>query len=163
MQDISKIELNDFIAKEIIRGAQETIRAMTGLTPEPGAYQVSTGFDVKGDISGIINVVQERIDGTLVVSFPKETIFYVLEKLFKKPFNEIDKPVKEAVGEFTNMIYGVIKTNLNRTGFDFKMALPTVVLGASHIVSAVKSEQTMLVPFTIEGKQFSIMLTIVKK
>lgn len=163
MNDFSKLELNATLAAEIIRGVQETMTAMAGVKPQPGSLRIERNCEVEGDISGIINVVQETVDGTLIVSFPKETIFFILEKLFRRPFTEMDRPVKEGVGEFTNIIYGVIKKNLNQAGFNFKMALPTVVLGLKHVVTSAKGDETMIVPFSIEEKPFSVMLTIVKK
>lgn len=161
--DFSRLELGAWIAKEIERGAQETFGNMIGVKPVAGPYKLERECQVQGDISGIINVVQENISGTMIVSYPHETIFYILEKMFRTPITKVDNTVREGVGELTNIIYGVIKTNLNRTGYHFQMAIPTVVLGVQHVVTNFQSDSTMVVPFTIDNKPFYIMLTIHKQ
>lgn len=160
---VPELKLDEKMAEELIRGTVETIEAMTGIKPRAGRYRVETEGEIQGDISGIIQVSQEMLDGTLVVSFSRDAILFVLEKVFKRPFAQIDKSVKEGVAEFTNMIYGVVKARLSKTGYKFQMALPTVVIGVKHVVAPAQVESTMVVPFTIEERTFDVMLTIFRK
>ena len=157
------LKLDDNVAQHLIRGTIETIETMTGAAPQAGQWRVETDAEILGDISGIISVTQENINGTLVVSFSRDAILLILEKVFRREFREFDKSVKEAVAEFTNMIYGVVKARLSKSGYKFQMALPTVVMGVKHVVTPLKVDGTMVVPFTIDGKKFDVLLTILKK
>lgn len=162
---LNALELGERVADEIGRGVHDTFFNMINIKPIPGPYHVfrAADVDVKGDVSGIINATQETLSATLVVSFPKETIFFILEKMFQNKFTEIDQSVKEGVGEFTNIIYCVIKKNLNETGCNFRMAIPTVVIGATHLITAVQCDSTMVVPFTLQAHPFFVSLTLRKQ
>jgi chemotaxis protein CheX len=162
-EDKMVLKLDDKVAQHLIRGTIETISTMTGITPKAGQWRVESEAEIHGDISGIISVTQENIDGTLVVSFSRNAILFILEKVFHREFLEFDRSVKEAVAEFTNMIYGVVKARLSQSGYRFQMALPTVVMGTKHVVTPLKVDGTMVVPFTIEGKDFDLLLTILKR
>lgn len=156
------LKLDESTAQELIRGASETIKAMTGIEPQAGQWRVEKEAEIFGDISGIISVSQENLNGTLVVTFSRDAILFILEKVFQRQFTEFDKSVKEAVAEFTNMIYGVVKARFSKAGFKFQMALPTVVMGIKHVVTPLRVESTMIVPFTIENKKFDVLLTLLK-
>jgi chemotaxis protein CheX len=162
-QKLSEIRLNDATASDIIRGVSETISSMAGVKPQPGQYRIEGESEIQGDISGLITVSQDEMEGTLIVSFSHDAIFFILEKVFKRSFDSVDKSVKEAVAEFTNMIYGVIKARMNQEGYRLRMALPTVVMGVKHVVTPLRVDRTMVVPFTIEGKAFEVMLTTLTK
>src|SRR4051812_30078869 len=112
--------LNETLAKEIAYGVHSTLSNMFGIKPEMGEYRIEKNTSIKADVSGIIVVMRDVADGTLVVSFPKETIFAMLSKMYRKPFTEIDNSVRMGVGELTNIIYGVMKSNLNKSGYSFK-------------------------------------------
>ncbi len=51
---------------------------------------------------------------------------------------QINAEVSDAVGEMTNMIYGSAKTTLNQLGYNFEMAIPTVISGDFKISHANK-------------------------
>lgn len=153
------IELGDRLAKEIDCGVHATFGNMFGLKPKMQPFQVQKECTVQGDISGILSLMQEKSEGTFIVSFPKETIFKVLEKMYRKPFSAIDQSVKSGVGELTNIIYGVMKANLNKDGFAFKMAVPNVVVGENHTIITINSGSTMVVPFTTDLGDFSVLIT----
>ena len=152
------IELGERLAKEIDFGVYSTFGNMFGLKPKMQPFRIAKTSTMQGDVSGILTVVQEKAEGTFIVCFPKETIFKVLEKMYQKPFTTIDRSVQAGVGELTNIIYGVLKANLNRDGFSFKMALPNIVVGEAHTIMTMNAVSTMTVPFTTEIGDFSVMI-----
>ncbi len=154
-----KVELGERLSKEIDYGVHATLSSMFGLKPKVGNFTLEDECDVKGDVSGIVTLTQEKIEGTLIVTFPKATIFGILAKMYRKPFTEVNQSVKLGVGELTNIIYGVVKANLNKDGFQFKMAVPSVVIGDQHTVIPFDSGPTMIVPFTTELGPFHVLLS----
>jgi len=154
------LELNEGLVKEINFGVYSTFTSMFGLKPNPEKFFIEQECQAKGDVSGIVGLTQERVEGALIVSFPKETIFNILSKMYHKQFTEIDKSVKAGVGELTNIIFGVVKTNLNKNGFGFKMAIPTVIIGDQHTVAITNPGTTLVIPFQTESGPFSVLLTL---
>jgi CheY-specific phosphatase CheX len=155
------LKLNDDLAKEIIFGVHSTFTSMFGLRPTAEVHSVENQCSVTGDISGIIGLSQGRIEGALIVSFPLHTIFAILGKMYKKEFTGIDKSVRAGVGELTNIIYGVMKTNLNKNGFEFRMALPNVIIGdQQHTAAANNQGATLVLPFQTEAGSFTVLLTL---
>ncbi len=153
------IQLGERLAKEIDVGVNATFVNMFGIKPTMGAFEVAEKCTVQGDVSGILNLMQEKSEGAFIVTFPKQTIFKILEKMYRKPFTSIDKSVQSGVGELTNIIYAVMKTNLNKDGFQFKMAVPNVVVGENHTVMIDNEGSSMIVPFSTDIGDFSVLIT----
>ena len=154
------LELNEQTVKEINNGVSATLMNIFGVKPVPGAHKILTNHMVEGDVSGIVGIAQLEAEGTLVVSFPKETIFKLLEKMYKKPFTEVDKSVRDGVGELTNMIFGVFKTNLNRNGFAFQMAIPSVVAGGNHTITVGDEGQSLVIPYDSPQGSFVVQIRL---
>ncbi len=154
-----EIKLDTNMAEIIAASAIETISTMTGLQPVAGKIEHSQDLSVHADISGIVTIIQERVEGALIVSFPKETIFHILARIYRQPFLEINTSVQQGVGEFANIIYGIMKTNLNKSGYKLKMALPHVVMGDQHKVVNTLSQPIMIVPLTISS-QYTFHVTL---
>lgn len=154
-----KVELGDRFAREIDNGVHATLSNMFGLKTTVEKFRIEEECTVKGDISGLITLIQDKNEGTLIVSFPKATIFGLLSKMYRKPFAEINQSVKLGVGELTNIIYGVVKSNLNKDGFTLKMAVPNVVIGDQHRILTCDSGPTMVVPFHSEAGPFYVLLS----
>lgn len=156
------MELNNQLAKLVINAVTETFSTMTGLTPQAGQVTFGADTNIHGDISGIISMVQEQTDGVLVVSFPKETIFHILARIYQQQFGDLNSSVQQGVAEFTNIIYCQIKTHLNKNGFTFRMALPNVVIGDQHKVVNSAHGPALIVPFSIGNYGFHVLIQTTK-
>ena len=154
------LQLNDHLAKEINFGVYSTFSSMFGLKPEAQPHKIADECVAEGDVSGIVGLTQDRVEGALILSFPRQTIFAILGQMYKKQFTEIDKSVKAGVGEMTNIIFGVVKTNLNKNGFGFKMAIPNVIIGDTHTVTICSPGETLSIPFKTDAGSFTVLLTL---
>ncbi len=158
------IVFNDELVREIHNGIEATFSNMFAIKPKPGAHQVNDSQVIQGDVSGIINLVQDaskdQVEGTLILSFPSETIFAMLTKIYNRPFTSVDKNVKSGVGELTNIVFGIFKANLNRNGYSFQMALPNVVYGEGHAVYISRPGKSLTMPFQCSVGSFSVTLTV---
>lgn len=163
MTDLPKetqLVLDEALVQKIIQGVHATFVNMVGITPRAQGHKILHEIDILGDVSGIITLMQETMNGTFVVSFPKETILAMLGRIYKKPFTEITPSVKSGVGELTNMIYGATKASLNRTGYAFKMARPNVILGEQHTVLGGAPGPSLLIPFSTTIGDFNVILSL---
>lgn len=154
------LKLDDALARDLISGVQTTLVMMFGVQANPGTLVYEKEAFVIGDVSGIVGMVQEKNEAVLVLSFKKETIFFIVSKMYKRPFQEIDKTIRDCVGELSNIIYGTLKKALNSRGYFFKPAIPNVVVGNDHTISNVFTGQSLVIPFTTEAGQFFIQITV---
>ena len=153
--------LDEELAQEIIRGVQKTFVDMFRTQVTPGAHRFGDDLTVAGDVSGMVGMVQDKVEGTTAVSFEKSAICGILSTLYEKSFEEIEKPVRDGVGEITNIIYCLIKRYLNARGHRLKMAIPNVVLGKDHnITSMHENGRSLLIPFTAPKGRFYILVTL---
>src|SRR4051812_1077238 len=124
--------LDERLAKICISCVQKALAEMFGVKATPGIWNCRKEFTAEGDVTGILGMVQVRMEANLIISFEKATIFGILGRLYKKEFKEIDRSVQQGVGELTNIIYSMMKKNLNEQGYDFKMAIPSIIFGQDH-------------------------------
>lgn len=123
------------VAGDLQIAIEDTLERMFGIKV---AYAFESfdrsGAISSGDVYGSVSIISERYLGSLVLSYPKETLFQILSGFYKREFTSIDKSATQLVGELTNIIFGVFKHRLNQKGFAVKMAIPVVITDATHRV-----------------------------
>ena len=120
--------------------------AQTELTP--GKPQKKNDDKASGDISGLIGMVGENIQGSLSISFEEALVVEIMEKMLGEKPDGINADVKDMVGELTNMICGGAKNELSQKGYEFGMATPMVVSGKNHTVNHQVDGKKMIMPFS---------------
>ncbi|MGZ3770806.1 MAG: chemotaxis protein CheX [Bdellovibrio sp.] len=143
---------------EITNGVNQTFSQMLGVKPQAMPPVEMSECRLEGDVSGLISVVGQDVNGVLLLTFPKETIFALLEKIYRKKIDSLNPSVKSGVGELTNVVFGVLKTSLNKQGFGIKMAIPSVILGDQHTVISVGEGPHLMMPFKTDKGNFSVMI-----
>jgi chemotaxis protein CheX len=154
------LEINQEVIEETCNGVYETFTNMLSLKPKPKAYKILESYVPEADISGFVHLKDALIEGTLMVSFPKQTIFSMLKTIYGREFEDIDKSVTAGVGELTNIVFGIFKKNLNESGFNFQMCIPSVIVGAQHSVDVVMPNKTLVVPFDTDAGSFTVTVTV---
>lgn len=152
--------LDDQLANTVIAGTQKVLGTMFGVKVEPEPFRIDRDFIVEGDISGLIGMVQEKMEAALIVSFPKEVIFHVLSGMFRRTFTDVDGHVKNGVGELTNIIHSMLKTSLNARGYEFKPAIPNVITGKGHTISNLHTGNALIIPFKTEAGRFHVEIVV---
>lgn len=151
----------EWIAREVEDCAVKTFNTMLQMHVTAGAPKREMKNPVPGDVSGIINASHEDKSISMIVSFPKETILFMMNKLMRgESFPEVDRRVLDAVGEFTNIIYGSLKSSLSRQGYSLTMAIPHVVIGQQHMIWGHKCDSVLMLPMQADKQPFSIVLAI---
>ena len=68
---------------------------------------------------------------------------------------EINEHVTDATGELTNIIAGSTKGILNETmGIDFKLSIPTTIMGSGHVLGYPSGSSIVIIPFVIDDSRF---------
>jgi chemotaxis protein CheX len=165
MSAAPKIEaMNPLFDKRLINafvdGVIKTLKTMASTDATPGKPFIEPEFVLKGEIAGMVGMVAPPLRGTLLISYKKESIFQILENMLGEKYSEINGEVADAVGEMTNMIYGSAKTTLNQLGYNFEMAIPTVIRGEFTITKGDKGA-TLVIPFNLSnGSTFYVEITV---
>ncbi len=151
--------LDKRLINAFIDGVSKTMTTMANTHCEIGKPFVEKKFETKGDIAGLIGMVAGTMKGTMTISYEKAAAFHVIKNMLDEDHTEISEEIIDAIGELTNMIYGTAKTTLNELGYNFEMAIPTVVVGNLKITS-YHNGATLVIPFNSEGGKFFVELTV---
>jgi len=114
----------------------------------PGKPKRKEDDKAGGDISGLIGMVGENIQGSLSISFEEGLVLEIMEKMLGEKPASIDSDVKDMVGEITNMICGGAKNELSQKGYEFGMATPMIVSGKKHTVNHQVDGKKLIMPFS---------------
>lgn len=150
--------INTFIDSVI-----KTLGDMAQTKVTPGKPSIESKVIVKGEVAGIIGMVAGSSKGTLMICFTNKSAFKIIENMLGEIHTNLTPEVTDAVGELTNMIYGSAKTTLNKMGYSFEMAIPTVVSGDFHIATGNHSGVTLIIPFVIDPDIHLFVQVIVQK
>lgn len=95
--------------------------------------QVQTPYlkskDVDGvSIAAVMSLISNGWAGNFSLCMTKPVFLKVYENMFNEKHTEITSELEDAVGEFVNIIYGAVKTELNPKGHNFQPALQRSLL-----------------------------------
>ncbi|QDU25710.1 CheY-P phosphatase CheX [Anatilimnocola aggregata] len=97
------------------------------------------------DVSGVIGL-SGHAQGTVVLSLEKQVALQAAATLLLCETTELNDDVVDAVGELTNMVAGSAKAKLEE--YQLSISLPSVILGAGHLVRFPSDVTPICVPFT---------------
>lgn len=103
----------------------------------------------RADISGTIGLAGQT-NGVVAVTFTKEIACKVASNMLSEEITVINDTVKDTIGEIANMIAGGAKGIMAEQGLNFKIALPSVIVGEDHNISFPPGIPCMVIPFLIE-------------
>jgi chemotaxis protein CheX len=156
-----RISLDDVFSKDIVTAVTRSMHETFDVTvkadpPEFGEGIVSLG----GDISGIIGLVQDQLDCTLILCMTFDAVRDILPHVLGKSVAVTQEMAVDAVGELTNMIFGQVKNELNQRMHQIKLGIPCVVTGKGHFVCQFHRGKYMIVPFHLDGKLFQVYVAL---
>ncbi|MDD4617366.1 MAG: chemotaxis protein CheX [Alphaproteobacteria bacterium] len=153
MPEDKHISLDETLSKDIVNAVVSSMRHTFNVDIKPGSTDYGEGaVSLVGDISGIIGLVQDKLDGTLILCMTCETLREVLPGVLGKSVEVTHEMAVDAIGELTNMVFGQIKRELNIRNHQIKLGIPCVVTGKGHFVCQICQGQSMIVPFELNGR-----------
>tara|TARA_B110001454_G_C12723156_1_gene435774 strand:+ start:2497 stop:2991 length:495 start_codon:yes stop_codon:yes gene_type:complete len=152
--------LDKTLINSFIEGVSKTLETMASTKVTFGKPFVEQKFSARGEVAGVVGMVSNEYKATLTLSFPKPAILQILENMLGEKYSDITDEVFDAVGELTNMIYGSAKGTLNDLGYNFEMAIPTVIKGQFIMLQHSKSA-TLVIPFKLSNQtEFYIEISV---
>ncbi len=146
--------INPFIAATL-----EALEVMASVRPQRGSPFVKQGSAAKGDISGVIGLAGEA-SGSVAVTFPAALAGRIYANMVGEDADGLSDEIRDAVGELANMIAGGAKATLAEQGFDFRIAIPTIVVGPGHTIDHKGDGPCLVVPFDLDGEAFWLEVSL---
>lgn len=141
-------------------GVSKTLQMMANTPVTYGKPTIETNYVLRGEIAGVVGMTAPPLRGTLSLGFPKNSILLIFENMLGEKQTEITQEVCDAVGELTNMIYGTAKTTLNQLGYNFEMALPTVIHGNFNMTTDSKGATLVLPVKLTPNDEFFVGISV---
>lgn len=155
------LRLDDVLSREISMAVSAAMQTTFRVDITAGQAEVGRGMvSLVGDVSGVIALVQDGLEGTMTLCLTFETVRDLLPRIVGSSISVTREMTLDAVGEITNMIFGQIKTQLNGRGYGLKLGIPSVVTGKGHFVSQFHRGPYMIIPFYLDGQLFQVHVAL---
>ncbi|MFA6279913.1 MAG: chemotaxis protein CheX [Bdellovibrionales bacterium] len=155
------LRLDDMLAQDISSAVIRAFQTTFGVEITAGPAEMKRGMvSLVGDVSGVIALVQDGLEGTMTLCLTFETVRDILPRIVGNAISVTHEMTTDAVGELTNMIFGQVKTELNGRGYGLKLGIPSVVTGRGHFVSQFHRGPYMILPFYLEGQLFQVHVAL---
>ena len=135
------------------------LEQMAALKAQKLSLSVTKDAKTALEISGIIGL-SGGVKGSAVISFPKAIALAVASAMFMEELKEINEDVKDAIGEFTNIVVGNARNKLVDEGLDITMSTPTIIIGKDHQISHPQNIPFLVIPFQTDLGIFQINIGI---
>ncbi|MBN1521961.1 MAG: chemotaxis protein CheX [Candidatus Aureabacteria bacterium] len=137
-----------------------TFQTMLDFKPVPGQIKYGKRDDMVSDITGTIGIAGD-ISGTVSLRFPRELACRVSSIFLNEEITTINHDVMDTVGELANIIAGGAKGILVQTlNIDFKLAIPTTILGDGHVLGYPAGSSVVIVPFSMGDSTFYLEICL---
>lgn len=156
-----KKRLNTDFANPFLAGTMHVLKVQANIESHAGQIFLKKSDDkFYGDVSGVIGIISDHFNGTVVISFPENTFLKVISSMLGEEYKSLDKELLDGAGEITNMIFGYAKQILNEKGYGIKMALPSVVSGKDHSLSSSNQGTSLVIPFESAAGNFFVEICL---
>lgn len=144
------------VINPVLRSIVETLERMAGLEAKAGQAMLKTDAVGRGNITGVMTITGEQVNGSIAISFGEDTVLKLTEKVLDEQHDKIDGPVIDMIGEITNMVVGRAAALLNQQGEMVKISLPTIIIGYQHLIAHKYDGPKILLPFQTELGEFHV-------
>jgi chemotaxis protein CheX len=132
---------------------------MANIQAERMDLSVSKEARTSAEISGIIGLGGE-VRGSAIISFPLGIALKVASAMFMEELTEINDDVKDAVGEFANIVIGNARNKLVDSGLSVSISTPTIIVGVDHKISHPLNIPFLVIPFKTDLGIFQVNIGI---
>jgi len=147
--------------EHILEATKSVFDMMAGLEVEKDQVLICNTDNVRGDVTGVIGLSNDKVKGSIAISFPEKLGKLVVANMLSMDAEQIsDDDVKDGIGEITNMVAGDLN---NRIGNIFKLSLPSIIAGKGHLVSLSHNNTPILFRFLIQNQPFYLLTTFEEK
>jgi CheY-specific phosphatase CheX len=146
------ITLDAHIAEVLQRSIERTLSDTFNIVTRVEMWSVEMGPVVlDATIACAVQMKDEHADyGNFIIALNRETVEKVLRTYGVGNIKD-QAVLNDAAEEITNMIYGMLKTALNKMGYGFTMEIPHVIKEKTQFTNKHRNVEKMILPFLTEG------------
>lgn len=123
---------------DAIKGAvSEVVVTYTGNTPELVSTEARKEDHALAEISSIIGLTGERLQGAFVVSLGRDLLFEFMKLLLGEAPSELNQEALDMAGELANMICGAFRRRFEEFGATLKASVPSMITGKEYKVHSL--------------------------
>lgn len=148
-------------AEQIAEATREIFSSMIMLEVTPKEATKRTDPAFTNSISGMVGLAG-TVKGNLSIHLPAPVATAVTTAFLGMEVKNIDDDVCDAIGELANMLAGAVKTAIDPSGSDIKLSMPSTVYGDSYNLDCIDCGINVLVPFELDGAEFSVELLLIE-
>jgi CheY-specific phosphatase CheX len=139
----------------------EMFESVLAKTAEGGAPQSTAAASRSYETSVVISFVGS-VSGAFALRCSRKMAAKVASQMLGTDVAEGSDDMKDAIGEFFNMIVGAAKTKYPSTAEPFKISVPTTIIGDDYVlhIKANASEELSLLEFRCDGDTLSVEVYI---
>jgi len=141
------------IAEAIKEAVSEVVSTYTGNSPELMATEARKDDFALAEISSIIGLTGEKLQGAFVVSLDKELLFEFMKLLLGESPTELNQEALDLAGELANMICGAFRRRFENFGATLKASVPSMITGKDYKIHSLCKTPRVTFKFKI-GDQF---------
>lgn len=117
---------------------------------------------VENHIASVISLTGPNFNGTLAILFPEGTFVPLVNRMLGESYQQINPENADAAAEILNIIYGVARPEINKSGFSFAPAIPSVVRGKNVVISHPNTQLVGVIQCRCDLGGFQVELSLKK-
>ena len=124
--------MNSRLIQPFYNALEQVLATMAQLNTSPGLPLIKSDSLASGAVSGLIALSSESMKGSMAISFSRELILDIFQRMLGEEHVNIDDQICDLVGEITNMVTGAAKPVLVDLGINLDLSRPITVSGLQH-------------------------------
>ena len=156
---MTELALNQDVAEYLRLAVETTLRDTFNFSVKFEQWSLDKrALALDASVACAVAMTEDNCDrGTLILALSRPAVMKILQTYGIKD-TENAAVVNDAVEEITNMVYGMVKTALNRRGCRFVMALPQVLPPTSG--GRYADAEKMIMPFTADDHRCRAVIAV---
>lgn len=140
------------IIQSLISSTDNVFQSMIFMKVKPQPPFERKGLDSLSDITGVISITGD-IMGSVILSLNTDTAQKAISSMLGDQIDN-EQEIIDGVGEISNMIVGMAKTELANLSCDFEISVPVMVTGKGVKIKHLSTQKRGLttIPFITEDE-----------
>ncbi|MCS7198968.1 MAG: chemotaxis protein CheX [Caldimicrobium sp.] len=154
--------MGNTIAEAIKEAVSEVIGTYTGQSPQLIATEARKEDFALAEVSSIIGLTGEKLQGAFVVSIERELLFMIMETLLGHRPSDLDQEALDMAGELSNMICGAFRRRFENFGTTLRASVPSMITGKDYKIHSLCKSPRVTFKFKIGDHPLFVELCLDK-
>ena len=148
--------MNEKLNNAVLDAVKDMFKTMLSEEIQSGNIVEKNIDEPKFEVNVVISFVG-KITGAITLKGSKKLAKDITSKMLGFEVEDESDDIKDAVGEFLNIIMGAIKRNYSEDNA-FDISVPTVVIGSDYVIytKAERSDKVSIIDFIFKENKFIV-------